>query len=177
MSGAALRAAGYIGVFGHVGTSDVRHGANAVMIDDWIQSGLSFIGVYRNDTASISGGRGTGAAHADAVIDGLNAMLLSSWTPVCAVVDQQVTMQHWALALEYQQGFFDQIKARAWRGPVGAYGFSSFLTAVRAAASAEWFCLVGTHLGIEPWVDFWQDPAGCIWQYRRLRTDSVSHDW
>lgn len=171
-SGAALQADNYTGVFGRVGTPEERQDANAVLIDDWLDSGLSFIAVYDNRSGSISAGRQDGAAHADAVIDDLNRMLLSSWTPVCAIVDRHTTAHHQKLALEYQQGFFDQITARAWRGPVGAYGFNSFLVATSDARCAEWFWLVGPHLGIEPWVDFWQDGSGRVWQYRRLRGQS-----
>jgi hypothetical protein len=176
-SGAELKAAGYAGVFGSVGVSRPGRAANAVVIDDWLASGLSFIGVYRNEPANFGEGWYDGAAHADAVIDDLNAMLLSSYTPICAVIEQHLTSQHQPLALEYQQGFFEQTQARAWRGPVGAYGFGSFLSAVRAAGCAEWFWLVGTQLRIEPWIDFCQDGAGAVRQYRQLRTSSQPHDW
>ncbi len=172
-NGAALRSAGFSGVFGYVGTPGRGKSTTQSMYTNWIGAGLHFVGIYENLTTDINGGYNDGVAHANATLNDLIAMGIPAGTPVCAACDEHLTASQISLAVQYQKGFFDTCKGRGWAGAVGAYGFTEYVTACWSAGVCEWEWLSGSASNIGPHTTFWQDNT----QTAKVNGSDTDIDW
>jgi hypothetical protein len=155
-AGAALRAAGFAGVVIYVGTPSSAKDCSAAVYADYAAHGLGVIAVYENLTTDITGGRAAGVAHAQAALADMAAKNIPASVPLGATADEHFTSTMVSLAVQYQGGFHDTVRAAHPGRPVVAYGFAEFLTAVRATGLADVFWQCGTAPASGAGVHFWQ---------------------
>src|SRR5205823_3393028 len=122
--GAALRAAGFVGVFGYVGTSSLAKNMTRALYADYLANGLDFIGVYENAATDVSGGAPDGVAHARAALADMASMNMPASTPVGPAADEHLSAGQVAQAVACQRGFHDTVKAADADRLVMGYGFS-----------------------------------------------------
>lgn len=159
-SGQALRAAGYTGMFGYVGTPGLEKSLTAEVYRDWTAAGLGVIGIYERFVDDIDGGYQDGREHAAAAVADMIRIGMPSTTVIGPAVDEHLTAAQIPLAVEYQRGFYDGIRASGWVGPVMGYGFSEFTRAAAGAGVAEVLWQCGARDAVWPGVHFWQDNTG-----------------
>lgn len=159
---AQVRVAGCIGCLMYGGTPQYAKNFTGAQYRDYKANGLLALFAFEVDANDMNGGATAGAAHARALITDLRSKGVDEHEPVCATVDKHVAVANIALAVAYQRGFYDAVKATGWLGPVGAYGFSEFLIAVHNAGCAEWYWGAGARSSMPPYTNIWQDNTGTI---------------
>lgn len=147
--GAALRGAGYVGAIRYVGIGSGAKRLTATELASHQTAGITVLGVAESTATEANNGFGAGVADAKAVLaDPLTATL-----PVIFATNDQPT--YTSADVQYVAGFASVLGAAR----TGAYGFASFLTAVRAAGAATWFWQAGDPpnlTGTDGWVHLWQ---------------------
>lgn len=158
---------GFQGAFLYGGTPDSVTGKDftAAQYLDYRSHGLFCVFMYEHgaDDAtahSASTEYADGIAHAQALLADLRSKGVASTEPVESTCDEHLTAAQVSQAVRYQAGFYRTIKESGWLGPVGAYGFPEFLTAVRSAGVADWFHGCGPRSAQPAWVNVWQDNTG-----------------
>lgn len=161
---AQVQASGAVGCLMYGGTPADSLGKDftAGQYASYKAAGLLCAFVYEATANDMAGGFSAGSAHADALLADLRAKGVASTEPVGATVDEHVSAANIQLAVEYQMGFHDTVKARGWTGPVGAYGFAEFLVAVHGGGAADWYWGAGTRSLLPPYTNVWQDNTGTI---------------
>lgn len=157
-SGAALKAAGFAGIFLYVGTPGRAKNATGPIYRDYLLSGLQVACVYENTADDISSG--AGAAHAEAAVADMRSMGMPETTPLAAAADQHLAAGQIPTAVSYQAQFHAAARNAGWVGPIGGYGFSEFTHAVSIAGVAEWLWQCGSASALWPGVTFWQRNTG-----------------
>jgi hypothetical protein len=147
-SGASLAAAGIAGVFGYCGIGSAGKRLTVAEVADMQAHGIQVRGVVESTTTEDDNGYNAGIADARAALaDPVTANL-----PYLYMVNDKTT--YVAEDLQYAAGFASVVGARA-----GAYGFATFLTAVRAQGGFHSYLQAGdppSRTGTEGWINFWQ---------------------
>lgn len=157
-SGAALKAAGFTGIFLYVGTPGRAKNATGSIYRDYLLAGLQIACVYENTADDISSG--AGAAHARAAVADMRAMGMPDTMPLAAAADEHLAAGQIPTAVSYQAQFHAAARDAGWTGPIGGYGFSEFTHAVSIAGVAEWLWQCGSSSLSWPGVTFWQRNTG-----------------
>lgn len=157
---AELVAAGFIGVFGYVGTPGSAKNTPAAWYRDCVGHGLQFIAVYENLATDVSGGLMAGVAHAQAALADLTALGIPPTVPVGAAADEHLSAAQVAQAVSYQRGFHDTVRAAHPNRAIVGYGYAEFITAIAAAGLADILWQCGARSAVGPNVHFWQDNTG-----------------
>lgn len=155
-------AAGCVGALMYGGTPQYAKNFTGTQYRDYKSHGLLTLFTFEVDANDMDGGSGAGAAHAKALIADLRSKGVDEHEPVCATVDKHVAAANIKLAVAYQQGFHDAVRATGWAGRVGGYGFSEFLVAIHDAGIAEWYWGAGSRSSMPPYTNIWQDNTGTI---------------
>lgn len=148
ISGAALHAAGITGAIRYVGIGTGPKRLTVAERDDLLSHGVTVLGVAESTAAEADNGYNAGVADAKAVLADPAAAGLPF---VCATNDKPTYTQ---ADVDYVRGFASVLGERA-----GAYGFASFLTAVRAQTPVSLYWQAGeppNMTGTQGWVQFWQ---------------------
>lgn len=159
-SGAALKAAGFGGIFLYVGTPGRAKNATGAIYRDYLLAGLQIACVYENGIDDISSG--AGAAHAQAAVSDMRAMGIPDSMPLAAAADEHLTAGQIPTAVSYQAQFHAAAQDAGWTGPIGGYGFSEFTHAVSIAGVAEWLWQCGSTSMLWSGVTFWQRNDGTM---------------
>lgn len=155
-SGAEIAAAGVAGVIGYVGTPGRRKNLTSAVVADYRTHGVSILAVYEDTANDVAAGRSAGVGHAQAALADMRAMGLPDTTPVCAAADEHLTAAMIPTATAYQAGFYSTVRASEWAGPVGGYGFSEFIAAIRTGHIVDWTWQCGAHPSAGSGVNVWQ---------------------
>lgn len=159
-SGDALRANGYTGMWAYVGTPGNGKNLTTAVYREWAAAGLEVGGIFEVTTTDFATGRAAGVAHAQAAMVDMTAMGIPHTAPIGPTVDQHLSAGQVSVAVAYQAGFHDTVRAAGWVGPVAAYGFAEFITAAAAAGVADVLWQCGSRSAVGGNVHFWQDNTG-----------------
>jgi Domain of unknown function (DUF1906) len=147
-SGASLAAAGITGVFGYCGIGSAGKRLTVAEVADMRAHGIQVRGVVESTTTEDDNGYNAGVADARAAL----ADPVTAGLPFIYMVNDKPT--YLGADLQYAAGFTSIIGSRS-----GAYGFASFLTAVRAQGGFHSYLQAGdppSRTGTESWMNFWQ---------------------
>lgn len=134
-------------------TKNMQPGDVAVALSAGLQQAV----VYEDTAKDAEAGYNAGVGNALALLADCARCRVPVTTPLCAAADEHLTAAQVAVSVQYQLGFYRTVKASGWRGPVGAYGFSEFLTAVHKAGVADWFWQCGAWSAVDrTWVHLYQ---------------------
>lgn len=154
---AALLAAGFGGAVLYAGTPGRAKNIVPGEVSAALAAGLKQALVYEDLAGDASGGYTAGVAHAQALLADARHCGVPDTVPVAAAADQHLAVAQVAVAVQYQTGFYCTVKSAGWAGPVGAYGFAEFLTAVRGAGVADWHWQCGAWSQVNRgWVHLYQ---------------------
>ena len=147
-SGAALRAAGIVGVVRYVGVGSAGKRLTAAEYQDLTAAGVQVAGVVETTTTRSAAGYAAGVTDGRSAAADCAAMGCDPTMPLFATCDNTT----WGQAnLDYVRGFRDAVG----QSRTGAYGFAPFVTAVHSAGTADWFWEAG-HPSGAAWVHLWQ---------------------
>lgn len=162
-SGAALKAAGFLGVIRYVGIGNSGKRITAAEYRDLVANGLQVLLVAELGTGDAWGTTSDddyarGRANAASAVADARAMGIPDSVPIFAAADAHAANQGQINdAVAYCRGFRDVLGL----GRTGFYGFSETLTAVRNAGVASWFWRCGSQptAAEQTWTHFWQRNA------------------
>lgn len=144
------------------GTPQYAKNFTAAQYRDYKSNGLLTLFAFEVDANDMNGGSAAGVQHARALISDLRSKGVDEHEPVCATVDKHVAAANIPLAVAYQRGFRDAVRATGWLGPVGGYGFSEFLIAIHDAGVADWYWGAGARSSMPAYTNIWQDNTRTI---------------
>ena len=154
--GAALRAAGFSGVIRYVGTPGRAKNITAGEYQDLVGHSLSVLLVHENGTGDVLRGYAGGVADAHSALDNARACSIPDSVGIASASDRHLTAAQVRAGVQYQAGFASVLGGA--RG--GAYGFSEYVSAVRAAGTASWLWQCGHRPDANAGVHLWQRNAG-----------------
>jgi hypothetical protein len=144
--GAALAAAGIGGVIRYVGIGGSFKRLTAGELADLRAHGIEVLGVAESTSTEADNGYSAGVSDAQAV---LNDPVTATLPYIFATNDKPSYVQ---ADVDYVSGFASVLGSRA-----GAYGFATFLTAVRGLVPVFWQAGEPPNAtGTQGWVHFWQ---------------------
>lgn len=144
--GAQLASAGIGGVLRYVGIGGSFKRLTAAELDDLYAHGIQVLGVAESTVTEDDNGNAAGIADAKAVLDDP----VTASLPYIFATNDKTTYD--AADVAYIEGFASVLGRRA-----GAYGFASFLRAVRGIVSVYWQAGDPPNMtGTGGWVHFWQ---------------------
>lgn len=158
-SGAALRAAGFVGVLRYVGIGGPEKRITASEYRDLRGAGLDVLLVAEQWTTDAWGGYAAGLANARAALNDARALGIPDTIGIAAAADAHAANAgQIAAAVEYVRAFRDVLGV----GRTGFYGFVETSNAVRAAGVASWHWRCGSYpdAAARTWVHFWQRNSG-----------------
>lgn len=161
-SGAALKAAGFVGVIRYVGVGSLGKRITADEYASLARSGVQVLLAAELATgdawgahADIAAAYARGRAYARLALDDARALGIPDWVGIAACADEHaVTADEIACAVEYAKGFRDVLGY----GRTGFYGFGETSRAVRAAGVVSWHWRCGSEpsKAEQLWLHFWQ---------------------
>lgn len=154
--GAALRAAGFSGVIRYVGTPGRTKNITAGEYQDLVGHNLSVLLVHENGTGDVLRGYAGGVADARAALANARACSIPDSVGIATASDRHLTAAQVRTGVQYQAGFASVLGVAR----TGAYGFSEYVSAVRAAGTASWLWQCGHRPAANAGVHLWQRNTG-----------------
>lgn len=156
--GSALSGAGFTGVIRYVGVGRPDKRITAEEYHDLKSHGVAVLLVAELGTRDAEGGYQAGMDNARTALADARRLGIPDDVGIAAAADEHLTPGQIAAAKDYVRGFRDVLGLNR----TGAYGFSEFLNAVRAAGLATWYWKCGSAPtpSESTWVHFWQRNAG-----------------
>jgi hypothetical protein len=162
-SGAALKAAGFVGVLRYVGLGSSKKRITAAEYKDLAAAGVEVLLVAElgtNDAwgTSSDDDYARGITNATIARQDARAAGVPDWVGIAAAADAHAAnRQQINDAVAYTRGFRDVLGL----GRTGFYGFSETLNAVHDTGVASWFWRCGSQPSVadQSWVNFWQRNA------------------
>lgn len=157
-------AAGCQGALLYAGTPGDSLGKDftGAQYQDYETAGLVCVFVFEHTANDMAGGHAGGWGNAGALLADLQAKGVDPACPVCSTVDEHVSAANIPLAVAYQAGFYQCVKANSWAAPTGVYGFAETLTACHDAGCADWYWGAGQRSLLPAFTNVWQDNTGSI---------------
>jgi hypothetical protein len=151
--GAGLQSAGIAGVVRYVGIGGSSKRLTAAEYADLTGHGIKVLGVVESTTTEADNGYGAGVSDAKAALSDIGSLTGGAGLDLLFATNDKTTYVQ--ADVDYVRGFADTLGVTK----TGAYGFASFLSAVRAAGVATVFWQAGdppSTTGTGDFVHFWQ---------------------
>jgi Domain of unknown function (DUF1906) len=158
--GAALVAAGFVGIIAYVGLGSGPKLITAADYQDAIAHGLRVLLVAELDIRDAEGGYPAGVTNAQKALADARSKGIPDSVGIAATCDEHLTPAQISTCVDYVRGFRDVLgQART-----GAYGFAEFVDAVHSQGYAGWWWKSGAAptASESQWVTFWQQNTGAV---------------
>jgi glycoside hydrolase-like protein len=164
---ATLAAAGFSGAIRYIGKGTAGKRLTAAERADFDAHRFPYLLVCELDTHDAEGGYESGKAYGAVALADARAKGVPDSVGIACAADEHLTTAQVPTAVDYARGFRDAVG----QDRMGAYGFSEFVAAVRAAGIGTWFWQAGNPpavTGTDGFVHFWQRNG-----YDRAQTTTV----
>jgi Domain of unknown function (DUF1906) len=156
--GAALVAAGFVGIIAYIGIGSGPKLITAADYHDAVAHGLKVLLCAELSTRDAEGGYQAGISNALKALNDARSKGIPDSVGIAAVCDEHLTPAQISACVDYVHGFRDVLgQART-----GAYGFAEFVDAVHQAGYADWWwkCGAAPTASESQWITFWQQNFG-----------------